>query len=90
MRVLVALALAASALAVDRSKFRTCNDAGFCRRHRSKAAEPEVGERAGATAPRRAAPTLTCARPCALAPSSTADRRARSPPSPLRCARSSA
>jgi hypothetical protein len=55
MRVLVALALAASALAVDRSKFRTCNDAGFCRRHRSKAAEPEVGERAGAcAAPRRA------------------------------------
>jgi len=30
--------------AVDRSKFRTCNDAGFCRRHRNQASEPEVSD----------------------------------------------
>jgi hypothetical protein len=30
--------------AVDRSKFRTCETAAFCNRHRSKAAEPEVRE----------------------------------------------
>ena len=45
MRLLAALALLAGALAVDRSKFRTCNDAGFCRRHRGKTAEPEVGDK---------------------------------------------
>jgi Glycosyl hydrolases family 31/Galactose mutarotase-like len=52
---LLAAALTASGLllsaspaeAVDRSKFRTCNDAGFCKRHRSKAAEPEVRIREG-------------------------------------------
>jgi len=32
--------------AVDRSKFRTCNDAGFCRRHRNQASEPEVSNSA--------------------------------------------
>ena len=30
--------------AVDRTKFRTCNDAGFCRRHRNQATEPEVSD----------------------------------------------
>jgi hypothetical protein len=46
MRQLLVLVAAASLLghadAVDRSKFRTCKDAGFCNRHRSKTAEPEV------------------------------------------------
>jgi len=42
-RLLVAAALLALVAGVDRSKFRTCNDAAFCRRHRSKTAEPEVG-----------------------------------------------
>ena len=42
LRVLaLAALLACGAEAVDRSKFRTCQDAGFCRRHRSKTAEPE-------------------------------------------------
>ena len=30
--------------AVDRTKFRTCNDAGFCRRHRNQETEPEVSD----------------------------------------------
>jgi len=33
-----------SVSAVDRTKFRTCNDAGFCRRHRNQATEPEVSD----------------------------------------------
>jgi len=48
--VALPLALLPGALAVDRSKFRTCSDAGFCRRHRGKAAEPEVSERASGRA----------------------------------------
>jgi hypothetical protein len=42
---LLAAAAAACLLAadaVDRSKFRTCHDAGFCRRHRETKEEPEV------------------------------------------------
>lgn len=48
-RLLVAAALLALVAGVDRSKFRTCNDAAFCRRHRSKTAEPEVGAATAAT-----------------------------------------
>lgn len=43
--VLAALAAAAcisSVHAVDRSKFRTCQQTGFCRRHRAVQAEPQV------------------------------------------------
>ncbi len=50
MKLLAGLALVAllgSAGAVDRSKFRTCNDAGFCKRHRGKTAEPEMRIREG-------------------------------------------
>jgi hypothetical protein len=53
---LAALAAALAAVAaVDRSKFRTCDQAGFCRRHRSKAAEPAVSGRSTfeVAAPRR-------------------------------------
>lgn len=32
----------ASVSAVDRSKFRVCQDASFCRRHREVDSEPEV------------------------------------------------
>lgn len=39
---LALLLLAAPADAVDRSKFKTCNQSGFCRRHRSKASESPV------------------------------------------------
>lgn len=41
IRAAVLLAALTAATAVDRSKFRTCNDASFCRRHRSKTSEPE-------------------------------------------------
>jgi len=34
--------LAHLAGAVDRSKFRKCSEAGFCRRHRERTTEPEV------------------------------------------------
>lgn len=39
---LLAALLACSADAVDRSKFRTCKDASFCRRHRDVVSEPAV------------------------------------------------
>eukprot|EP00613_Pedinella_sp_CCMP2098_P070138 CAMPEP_0171921638 /NCGR_PEP_ID=MMETSP0993-20121228/20470_1 /TAXON_ID=483369 /ORGANISM="non described non described, Strain CCMP2098" /LENGTH=937 /DNA_ID=CAMNT_0012559095 /DNA_START=98 /DNA_END=2911 /DNA_ORIENTATION=+ len=38
---LTSLLLAASVEAVDRSKFRTCKDTGFCRRHRATAPPPK-------------------------------------------------
>ena len=40
--VLCALALLSAVSAVDRSKFRTCETAAFCRSHRGKSAEPEL------------------------------------------------
>jgi hypothetical protein len=48
------LVLAAVVNAVDRSKFRTCEQAAFCNRHRGKAAEPEVRARRRAFHSRRA------------------------------------
>ena len=38
----VAALLACTTDAVDRSKFRTCKDASFCRRHRDVVSEPAV------------------------------------------------
>ena len=53
MRSGLALCLALTAVhAVDRSKFRTCETAAFCNRHRTKAAEPEVRKGAAAAWPR--------------------------------------
>ena len=40
-------ALLGSVHAVDRSKFRTCQQTGFCRRHRSVEAEPQVRDLQG-------------------------------------------
>ena len=51
--LVVAAAVLGACHAVDRSKFRTCDSAGFCKRHRSKTAEPAVRARAR---PARAAP----------------------------------
>jgi hypothetical protein len=51
---LLAAAAAACLLAadaVDRSKFRTCHDAGFCRRHRETKEEPEVRGGAASLSP---------------------------------------
>lgn len=40
MRVVFLAALLSAVAAVDRSKFRTCKDTGFCRRHRAPAPAP--------------------------------------------------
>ena len=40
MRLLLTAVLVGTATAVDRSKFRKCEHTGFCKRHRSRAAEP--------------------------------------------------
>ena len=45
----IALLAAQPAVAVDRSKFRKCSDAGFCKRHRGKASEPELRLMSGST-----------------------------------------
>jgi len=81
-RALLLAALAfAPAAAVDRSKFRTCEQASFCRRHRSVEAEPEVRGRLA----RRAAPARAAPRRVALPPASShRTRRARPPPTPAR------
>ena len=42
MRAATLALLALAVGAVDRSKFRTCETAAFCRSHRGKAAEPEL------------------------------------------------
>lgn len=42
LKLVATLCAIAAVGAVDRTKFRTCNDAGFCKRHRSKTSEPEV------------------------------------------------
>lgn len=58
---LAAALLAAAVLAVDRSKFRRCDQAGFCRRHRGKTTEPEWRLNAGTVklaAPGQLAATL--------------------------------
>lgn len=54
--VAVAFALVAS---VDRSKFKTCTQAGFCKRHRDKTAEPEWHVAAGSLAVDAATATLS-------------------------------
>lgn len=40
--VCIVLCFAAVSNAVDSSKFKTCSQSGFCRRHRSKTSEPTV------------------------------------------------
>ena len=45
--LLVLSACVGSVLAVDRSKFKTCKDSGFCRRHRDVETEPVVSLRIG-------------------------------------------
>jgi hypothetical protein len=50
MRAVLLAALVGAALAVDRSKFRRCDQAGFCKRHRGKASEPELRVMAGSVA----------------------------------------
>lgn len=42
LAVVLAAGLLAGTSAVDRSKFRKCDQAGFCRRHRTKTNEPEM------------------------------------------------
>lgn len=42
LRLCILASLLYTVTAVDRSKFRTCQDASFCRRHRDKTSEPEV------------------------------------------------
>lgn len=41
LRLCILASLLYTVTAVDRSKFRTCQDASFCRRHRDKTSEPE-------------------------------------------------
>jgi hypothetical protein len=41
-RILLLSLFVGAAVCVDRSKFRTCEDASFCRRHRTVTSEPEV------------------------------------------------
>jgi hypothetical protein len=45
LRVAALAALLSAASAVDRSKFRTCGQASFCKRHRDAVTEPEVRPR---------------------------------------------
>ncbi len=45
LRLLTLSLLASLGAGVDRSKFRTCETAAFCARHRGKASEPEVRAR---------------------------------------------
>lgn len=69
MRSLVlALALSSVVLAVDRSKFRTCDSAGFCKRHRGKTSEPALKLRADTVSLNVTTATVTAAVDVAGAP----------------------
>ena len=59
LKLVVVAAVFALVESVDRSKFKTCTQAGFCKRHRDKTAEPEWHVAAGSLALDAATATLS-------------------------------